>query len=361
MRKETPIDAFADYGSKATIIEPSEGLEKVASLNTHIPESLQDVIWDLEKNAQEGMTYLYDRALGAGEIYGPNNNGDWFGRNELINRHDTFVKCAHLFRHHQNKDPRNAIGGVVASDYNHELDTVDLILAAPTSNIEKDLSKLASGHVIATSMGAKVKHDVCSICGNQARTRMQYCTHLRNNMLKIFPDGRQVFALNPNPRFIDISIVVIPADPASAVLRKVASLNKISDMKKKDVGNIEERGVLNPTVVDATNNLDRATALHTITEAKGILRPDEFKAIMEKDASIIDSSIIPYVIYEHTPKMAMTSRPLTKLANAISMVEDVALSQSARYVEASFLTPMQKDAYLKYRTTLPKFSRAFLR
>ena len=71
-----------------------------------------------------------------------------------------------------------------------------------------------------------VAFDQCSICGNRAPTRKDYCDHLRYNMKKILPDGRQVFALNPNPKFFDISIVARPADPTAHTLDKMASLKK---------------------------------------------------------------------------------------------------------------------------------------
>lgn len=343
------------------------GLNKLASLNTHVPEKLARLVHQIEQNPDPNYAYLYDRALGAGEIYGPNNNGDWFARQELIDHHDSFEKHAHLFRHHQNKDPRNAVGDVMASAYNEPLDVVDLILRAPIEKIAADLKKFDAGAMIQTSMGAKVKHDECSICGNQAKTRLAYCPHLRSMMLRVLPDGRQVFAKNPGPKFVDISIVVIAADPASTVLRKVASLNeiiKVGDIKKKDVGNIEEgerRSVLRPEVIDATNSLTRAEALQTLHEAKGILRPDEFQAVMNKDASLLRPDIIPYVGYRMTKKASVAGAPLMKLANAIERIEGTPIDKNAKLVQANFLTEEEKFAYLQYRHSLGEFSKDFLR
>lgn len=361
--KETPLGVTADFGPKASPINfTQDGINKVASLATHIPEKLVHVINEIEKNADAKYAYLYDRALGSGEIYGPNNNGDFFGRDELVRKHDTFVKCAHVFRHHQNKDPRNAIGSVMASAYNEPMDTVDLILRCPMDKVASDIKKFEDGGSIATSMGAKVAFDVCSICGNQARSRMHYCQHLKSHMLRVYPDGRQVYAKNPNPRFVDISMVVIPADPASTVLRKIASMNKISDMKKEDIGaNVEDRGVLNPTIVDATNNLSRAEALSTISDAKGTLRPDEFQAILRKDASLIRPDIVPYVEFRVTEKIAMASGPIPQLARAIASIDNIPLQKNAKYQLADFLDEEEKYAYLQYRNSEKTFSRDFLR
>lgn len=70
----------------------------------------------------------------------------------------------------------------------------------------------------------KVPYDVCSICGNKAPTRKQYCEHLRYYMGRIHPEtGKQVYAINTMPRFFDISQVFIPADKTAGTLLKVAS------------------------------------------------------------------------------------------------------------------------------------------
>jgi len=360
------FDSFGDTETGFIDIS-SNGLNKLARLDTHVPEKLAHLIQDIERNPDPNYAYLYDRALGAGEVYGPNNNGDWFGRDELKAHHESFEKHAHLFRHHQNKDPRNAIGDVMASAYNDPMDVVDLIVRAPREKIAADLKKFASGGMISTSMGAKVKHDVCSICGNQANTRMSYCNHLRGMMLKVLSDGRQVYAKNPKPRFVDISIVVIAADPASTVLRKVASLqnniSKLADIKKEDVGgNVAEgRSVLRPEVISATNDLSRGEALQTIHEAVGVLRPDEFQAIMQKDASLIRPDIIPYVDYRMTERTGIQGRPLYKLANAIGGIYGTPVKEGAKLTPANFLTEHEKYAYLQYRHSIGEFSRVFLR
>lgn len=360
------FESFSGHDSRLLDVTEN-GLQKIASLETHIPDKLASLIGEIESNPNPDYAYLYDRALGAGEVYGPNNNGDWFGRDELKAHHGTFEKHAHLFRHHQNKDPRNSVGDVMASAYNKPLDVVDLIVRAPRTKIAKDLQRFENGGMIQTSMGAKVKKDVCSICGNESRTRLQYCGHLRNKMLKILPDGRQVFAKNPKPKFVDISIVVIPADPASTVLRKVASLqdmfSKGASIKKTEVGsNLEERRpVMRPELVEATNDLDRGTAVQTLHEANGVLRPDEFQAVLNKDASLLRPDIIPYVDYCYADKQAMSGRPLYKLAHVMQDIPGTSLDKEAKLVCANFLTEGEKDAYLQYRHAIGDFSKVFLR
>ena len=376
MYKESPVGSVAEYGKKAEIIdfEKRGGLEKFASTKSYIPSDLEIVMRDIQQSPDPDLTYLYDRALGAGQIYGPNNNGDWFGKDDLINRHGTFVNHAYMFRHHQNKDPKNKIGDIFASAYNEKLDTVDLILAAPTENIKKDLKKLEKDHVLATSMGAKVKHDVCSICGKKSRRRMEYCSHLRNNMLKEYPDGRQVYAENPNPKFVDLSIVTIPADPGSAVLTKIASMSggkeSMNREMRKHAGfsgnrNIkvgEDRDVIRPEVITATNNLSRGDALSTLHSSYGELRPDEFMAVMEKDASMLRPDIIPVVHREVCDGGRVDGQVMHKLAFHLEKIDGVPLQKKASVQTSDdFMSKEAKMYYLKYRKSFPANSNKFLR
>jgi intein/homing endonuclease len=62
----------------------------------------------------------------------------------------------------------------------------------------------------------------CTICGNRAPTRAQYCDHLRFQMRGVI-NGVKVAALNPSPKFFDISWVVRPADPTAYMMKKVAN------------------------------------------------------------------------------------------------------------------------------------------
>jgi len=72
----------------------------------------------------------------------------------------------------------------------------------------------------------KVPYDVCSICGNKAKTRAQYCDHLRYHMNKIPPGHtKKAYAINTLPRFFDISFVLIGADRIARVMKKVAHMH----------------------------------------------------------------------------------------------------------------------------------------
>ena len=179
-------------------------------------------------------SYLWVIGVSAREYYGCNNTGDAFNEADLQKTHQDFVDSANVFLQHVNKDPAKAIGKPVFSWYNDTMHRVELILRIDKSKPDAagTVSKITAGEPIYASMGCTVAYDVCSICGNKAPTRRDYCDHLRFNMRKILPDGRQVCALNPNPKFFDISIVAKPADPTAHTLDKRASLRGMGAMEQ---------------------------------------------------------------------------------------------------------------------------------
>lgn len=175
-----------------------------------------------------GKTQLLLDALGAGEYWGDNSNGDWFGEEAL--RHDgddfgfrTFEKYAHPFKHHINHDPKRAYGDrVTLAEYDPVMHRVLLVVAVHDEKCQDILRDLAAGRFWDISIGCKVPFDRCSICNHKARTRAEYCHHLRYQMRQILPDGRRVCAINDSPRFFDISFVTVGAEKAAHVLKKVA-------------------------------------------------------------------------------------------------------------------------------------------
>ena len=202
----------------------SNGLEPTVQLldfNSKVASEASD--WSINIQPTPGKTYILVLAMGASEFYGPNRNGDAFRESELIKTHKTFETNAHVYKSHVNKDPAKSYGKVVKSFYNKDMHRVELILEIDNAKAPDIVDKVNSGRSVAVSMGCKIKYDVCSICGNKAPTRAQYCTHLRNELNKIYPDGRIVAADNPNPKFFDISIVWRPADKTGYMLKKVAS------------------------------------------------------------------------------------------------------------------------------------------
>jgi hypothetical protein len=207
--------------SKTGSVEPtvrlldydSLSMEKVAS------EALE---YSKHVKKEPGKTSILVLAMGASEYYGPNRNGDAFRESELIKHHHTFETNAHVFKSHVNKDPAKAIGKVLKSFYNHDMHRVEIIMQLDDALCPEIVDKVKAQKDVAVSMGCRIKYDVCSICGNKAPTRAQYCKHLQYEMNDIYPDGRVVCADNPSPNFFDISVVYRPADKTGYMLKKVA-------------------------------------------------------------------------------------------------------------------------------------------
>jgi hypothetical protein len=178
----------------------------------------------------EGKTQILLTALGAGEWWGDNVNGDFFPEEALRHLgqdygHKTFETHAKIYKHHVNKDPTASYGEVALSVYNDRYHRVELIVVLDDSKAPDIAGRINSGDYPDWSMGCKVPFDVCSICGNRAPTRAQYCEHLKYYMGRIHPPtGKKAYAINTMPKFFDISQVLIGADRIAKTLRKVASI-----------------------------------------------------------------------------------------------------------------------------------------
>lgn len=237
---------------RARVIRTGETLMKTAA-------PIQEYI--LELTPQPGRTLLHVIALGAYEYYGPNRNKDAFAEHHhgpdapvnlpsvaisdeyggLLDQfqglgvyegstkplvYETFQN-AHTFQHHRNKDPNKRIGDVLRAFYNHDMHRVELVISLDHDRCPPEhISRIDNGDMLAFSMGCHIKYDVCSVCGNRAPTREQYCDHARRMHQpghEFDTDGKPICVFNPNARFFDISIVFRPADRIGYMLKKIAS------------------------------------------------------------------------------------------------------------------------------------------
>ena len=178
-----------------------------------------------------GKTQVLLTALGAYEYWGSNVNGDSFSEADLEYDgpeygHKTFQTTAKVYKHHQNKygkDPH--YGDVVLAVYNKKYHRVELIIAVDNVAGKEIVDRVNSGDWPDWSMGCRVKYDICSNCGNKAKTRKEYCRCLKFYLNRIHPEtGKHVHAINPRPNFFDISYVLIGADRTSKTHMKVANL-----------------------------------------------------------------------------------------------------------------------------------------
>ena len=112
-----------------------------------------------------------------------------------------------------NKDPALAKGKVLEAVWNDKAKRVELVVGIDPALDSDAANMLDNGEELCFSMGARLPYDVCTECGNKAKTRAEYCDHLRYQMNQIDPkSGRLIGAINPFPKFFDISRVLIPAD-----------------------------------------------------------------------------------------------------------------------------------------------------
>ena len=216
--KETSFLGGDEFGDHIFILDGGT-LEKRAS---EIYAPVRDFIAN-ELVKSPGKTYLHVNAMGAMEAYGQNVNGDAFPENELVISHTTFVKNAHPFYSHSNKDPKRALGKVVFSVYNPIMRRVELIVELDNEKAPDIVRAVEDGKFPRVSMGTRVPYEECSICHNKNKTLQARCEHLKYKLGIILPDGRRIMAINRNCNFFDISFVIVPADRTATTIAKVAS------------------------------------------------------------------------------------------------------------------------------------------
>jgi len=227
-------------------------LEKVATSGVH-PDVYEYIYSHVLNIHPMNDRYMYALCsnMGAGETWGSNVNADRFLRSVLAYTGkdwgiETF-KTAGIYKHHLNKDPKKSYGDidfVVFASAPKYLDRVESIVKldrerAAKVGAEDVIEAIGRGEFPAWSMGARVPHDVCSYCGNKAKTRKEYCIHMkrypntiitadfygRKGFENLTPEklGLRICVDNPRPKFFDFSRVWIGAANEAKTLLKVAN------------------------------------------------------------------------------------------------------------------------------------------
>jgi hypothetical protein len=220
----------------ATDIE-SRSFEKIAAVRD-LPKEVDEAIQNLHKKPNH--KYVLLSAMGDGETWGSNRNGDYFPnkaltgkqrkgekgvKDEPIERYKTFER-AHFFHHHKNKIERGDphYGYVAKAMWNPKMRTVLLIVGVDAKKDPETAADIESGKITSFSMGARLPFDVCSKCGNKRTRIVENCKCLRDGLLnKIASDGSKVYLINEEPDFFDISKVYKPAFEGGRSLMKVAA------------------------------------------------------------------------------------------------------------------------------------------
>lgn len=266
---------------------------------------------------EPGKTFILVLAMSAGEYYGPNRNGDAFPEkpipgaiepDEVLPKHyKTFEQHAHVFKHHQNKDPARSIGSVVKAFYNWDMHRVELLLKLDNEKAKDVVEKINSGKYPAVSMGCRVKYDVCARtdCHNKAPTRANYCDHIKYHLNDVDPvTGEQNFVWNPSPRLFDISVVIRPADRIAYTMKKVAFITTNNDTKPHLSAAAGEK------VVEAHNKISRInklSAIDKVIRGEIVASKDEFGKIKGFSESTLKE------ILKRTPDL--TEEEIDKLSN----------------------------------------------
>lgn len=194
-----------------------------------------------------GTSVVLVLALGAYETYDLNRNGDgfnehpykqgvkpscgccsypdgaWISAAETLPQHfRTFERHGKIRKHHRNTDSDPSYGDVLKAFWNPYMHRVELLLGLDNAKAPDLVQRISDGEYPAVSMGARIQWDVCLVCGHKAPTRKDYCEHLKFAMRQVGPSGLRNGALNPSPKFFDISFVTKPADQTGYMLKKVA-------------------------------------------------------------------------------------------------------------------------------------------
>lgn len=255
---------------------------------------------------EPGEVPIHLIALGTTESVGPNRNGDGFKSASCKKYHNTFTKYARWYRNHKNRDESKSYGVVKLSSYNEPMQRIELIVAlngtkqAADKNgglvADQEVELLEKQADIPVSMACHVKYDTCSSCGNNARSRDEYCKGidegglckhggLKNNIGVTCEDGHQLHADNPHPKFFDISKVIRGADRTAFVLGKAASSNTECGASLAEMFKISAPYYILDESDYSQSTLDQIKLAHKLARYESNLRPSEL------DSSIYSLSI----------------------------------------------------------------------
>lgn len=223
-----------------------------------------------------GQSIVLVLAMSGSEFYGNNRNGDAFAERPVYQNgqmvlgphetlpahHKSFVSHGNNYLHHVNKDPKKAVGTIMESFYNDIMHRVELLLGVDNNKASQVVQRIQDGEYPGVSMGCRIKYDICSICGNRAPTRNEYCEHVngrdpRYGMNSLLPNGQRCFVWNPSPLLFDLSWVWKPADRIGYMLKKVAEESSPYEIMSADLGLIVKDAEIKRSALDKLSIIDK--------------------------------------------------------------------------------------------------------
>ena len=144
-----PVAALIKISSHGLLGADKQAMEKRAGAEfTH---ELTKIARDLPDD--EPLIHLL--AMGSTEDYGANRNGDGFTRVCCRQHHPTFVKHAHFYRDHKNKDSKKSYGHVKLSAFHEPMKRIELVVSLNGSEkaalrnsgifADREMEKLSAG------------------------------------------------------------------------------------------------------------------------------------------------------------------------------------------------------------------------
>jgi hypothetical protein len=323
-----------------------------------------------------GKSIILVDAMGAGEYWGSNVNGDYFAEDQLCHEgldygYKTFEHYAYPYVEHQNeasiKDPNRRVGDrVQLAVYFQPMHRVQLVVAVSKVDprTARIVERIDNGEYPDVSMACGVQYDQCSICGSKHKTRREYCQHARGMLNHVMDDGQKVFLFNHHPRFHDISLVFIGAEKNSKVLLKVASkqaaINKEIPADISHIGDTPEK--FNKKTLKALSKYPIEDVAHAMRKKNYKMSPEDLQYMVlnsngeEKRASVLaDSGIcfdtakyevvrLPRGVDNPLIDFIIDNRPMYKQAST-DMIKSAA--------GESIVAPVLSGIYHAFNYTLP--------
>lgn len=204
---------------------------------TEVGDRFVHQVRQIEKELdRRNFKYAHVISCGCEELFGPNANADSWDRESLARDMATYVKHAKCYRDHRNRRDSEYFGRPKLAMFDSDRGYGRLLVGfhatdeacgdEPLAKIAKaECEKLDRGEEIKVSHGTSIRYDVCSACGNQAKTRKDYCSSrdeggdcslfgCKTGLSKFANDGRQQYVHNPFNVFFDISTIGLSRNSA---------------------------------------------------------------------------------------------------------------------------------------------------